>query len=200
MQSHGIVHDCHIQDRKIDRITHSDGVRDRGHVVRVMRLHSERAIHAVPGVNTASVNLAGMRDRDVQGHGVRGRRPASRRLRIQYRDAGGAYRGHVVRLVRLPRRVCFESGTAGVVDVSVNLATGKATIRYTAGHDPLHGRYGVAACIERCRARGRIRAVCRYGLPRSGCAAWKAGRSAHLASMATMRLKAVNSTPQRRAL
>lgn len=38
-----------------------------------------------------------------------------------------------MRLVRLPRRVCFESGTAGVVDVSVNLATGKATIRYTAG-------------------------------------------------------------------
>lgn len=42
--------------------------------------------------------------------------------------------------------------------------------------------------------------VCRYGFTRSGCAAWKAGRSAHLASMATMRLKAVISTPQRRAL
>lgn len=59
---------------------------------------------------------------------------------------------------------------------------------------------GARAAGKVVRLRIWSRLVCRYGFTRSGCAAWKAGRSAHLASMATMRLKAVNSTPQRRAL
>ena len=57
-----------------------------------------------------------------------------------------------------------------------------------------------AAGKRQCVFEFRRGSACRYGFTRSGCAAWKAGSSAHLLSMSMIRLKAVNSTPQRRAL